>query len=137
MSCKSALVVTLLLGNLIAAGDSMAQLVPPAGSAGAGPSAVNGIPAGPANPSVLSDPAGIGNASRMPPVATHPPPPPPPASYGAASPSPTRAATPYAGVGASQRIIVPRQANARRAPFRPHGRGRAEVSSFTGICRGC
>ena len=44
------------------ASSAFAQLIPPAGSAGAGSSAISGIPAGPANPSVLSDPSGIGNA---------------------------------------------------------------------------
>jgi hypothetical protein len=40
---------------------------------------------------------------------------------------------PYAG--ASQRIIDPRQASPRKPPVRR--RGRPEVSSFKGICRGC
>jgi hypothetical protein len=38
-------------------------------------------------------------------------------------------------VGATQRISIPHQADRRRTPYRP--RGRAQVSKFTGICRGC
>src|SRR3954447_24621436 len=57
--------------SLISAGPlascAFAQ-IPPAGSAGAGNSAISGIPAGPANPSVLYDPSGIGNAGRMAPL---------------------------------------------------------------------
>ena len=71
MSRKSALVLLLLLGG--APGGAHAQLTPPAGSAGAGNSAISGVPFGPANPSVLSDPSGIGNASRIPPLGTNTP----------------------------------------------------------------
>ena len=118
---------------LFAPATVFAQLVPPAGSAGAGNSAISGIPFGPANPSVLSDPSGIGNASRMPPLTPNRPA--PPTSYGAVdTPSPRAVVTPpYAG--ASQRIISPRQAQSRKPPTRK--RSRPEVSSFTGICRGC
>jgi hypothetical protein len=119
---------------LFAPGTAFAQLVPPAGSAGAGNSAISGIPFGPANPRVLSDPSGIGNASSMPPLTPNRPA--PPTSYGAvdtASPR-ARVVTPtYAG--ASQRIIGPRKAQSRKPPARK--RSRPEVSSFTGICRGC
>jgi len=116
--------------------SAFAQFAPPAGSAGAGNSAINGIPYGPANPSVIGDPSGIGNASRAPPVGANAPA--PPANYGAigSQPSPTRVVTPRY-VGASQRIIGPRprHTRSRRAPVRP--RGRIETSTFTGICRGC
>jgi hypothetical protein len=134
MSSHSALVRILLLSSLMLPASAWAQFPPPAGSAGAGNSAINGIPYGPANPSVVGDPSGIGNASRAPPVGTNAPA--PPASYGAvsSSPSPGRVMTP-SYVGASQRIIVPRQARSRRPPVRP--RGRIETSKFTGICRGC
>jgi hypothetical protein len=141
MSCKSAAILALVLGGLIVPGHStaqsvkLAQLVPPAGSAGAGNSAVNGIPYGPANPSVLSDPSGIRNASRMPPLGTNSPA--PPVSYGSVSSPSTRVVTPDVGVGASQRIISARRTDSRRRPFRGRGRGQAEVSKFTGICRGC
>jgi hypothetical protein len=137
MSCKSAaVVVTLLLGGLIVAPKTfaqrvmLAQLTPQAGAAGAGNSAINGIPAGPANPSVLYDPSGIGNASRLPPPGTNTPAPIIPAPA-IAAPRPTTAPV----VGASQQIFVPVQTNARRRPFR--GRGQTQVSKFTGICRGC
>src|SRR5437588_3517484 len=39
---------------------------PPAGSAGAGNSAISGIPAGPANNPTVYNPSGIGNAGRTP-----------------------------------------------------------------------
>jgi hypothetical protein len=47
---------------------------PNAGTAGAGGSAVNGIPPGPGRPgginNSVSDPSGIGNAAKVPPPAT-------------------------------------------------------------------
>jgi hypothetical protein len=90
------------------------------------------VPFGPANPSTLSDPSGIGNASKIPPLRPNPPA--PAVSYGSVdSPAPrARLATPNAG--ASQRIIGPRH-RPRKPPVRP--RGRPEMSRFTGICRGC
>ena len=141
MSCSSAIVLTLLLGSLFASpktlaqGQTLAQLTPPAGSAGAGNSPISGVPFGPANPSVLSDPSGIGNASRLPPLGTNTP-----AVNAAPAPvitSPRPTTTPV--VGASQRIIIPVQTDSRRRPFRGRSRGReqAQVSKFTGICRGC
>lgn len=128
-----ALVVLLALG-MVAPTKTFAQLVPPAGSAGAGSSSISGVPFGPANPSVLSDPSGIGNASRIPPLTPNRPA--PPTSYGAVdTPSPRARAvvSPYAG--ASQRIVSPREASPKKSPTRR--RGRPEVSTFTGICRGC
>jgi hypothetical protein len=134
MSSHSTLVRILLLGSLMLPASAWAQFPPPAGSAGAGSSAINGIPYGPANPSVVGDPSGIGNAARIPPLGTNAPA--PPTSYGALSsqPSPSRVVTP-SYIGASQRIIGPRGMRSKRAPVRP--RGRVETSRFTGICRGC
>ena len=134
MLAPSVLVRFAVLFSLILHGSALAQLVPPAGSAGAGNSSISGIPFGPANPSVVGDPSGIGNALRIPPLGTNSPA--PPTSYGSvnASPSPSRVVAP-GYVGASQRITVPRQAKWKRAPIRP--RGRIETSKFTGICRGC
>jgi hypothetical protein len=126
-----ALVLITLLGSMVASAGAYAQLTPPAGSAGAGNSPISGVPFGPANPSVLSDPSGIGNASRIPPLGRNPPPP-PPVVYQPVSPSPSRAAAPYAG--ASQRIFSANQVDSRRLPIRR--RGRPQVG-FTGICRGC
>ena len=133
MSRNLPLVLILLLGSLVAPASAYAQLTPLAGSAGAGNSAISGVPFGPANPSVLSDPSGIGNASRIPPLGTNSPP--RPLVYGpiGSSPSSVRAVAPYAG--ASQRIISADQVDSRRPPVRR--RGRAQVSKFTGICRGC
>jgi hypothetical protein len=134
MARHSALVRLALLGSLMMPAGAFAQFPPPAGSVGAGNSAISGIPYGPANPSVIGDPSGIGNASRIPPLGTNAPA--PPTSYGALSsqPSPSRVVTPYYA-GASQRIISPRPIYPRRTPVRPRGRG--ETSSFKGICRGC
>jgi hypothetical protein len=133
MSRNSALVLVLALGSLILPAQAFAQLTPPAGSAGAGNSAISGVPFGPANPRVLSDPSGIGNASLVPPLRTNSPA--PPVSYGSLPPSRTRVvAPPYAG--ASQRITSAHNVEPRsKAPVRR--RGRAQVSTFTGICRGC
>jgi hypothetical protein len=132
MSRNSALVLCAALA-LIAPSVAFAQLTPPAGSAGAGNSSISGVPFGPANPRALSDPSGIGNAGNVPPLRPNPPP--PSASYSSVDqPARARLGTPpYAG--ASQRIISPRQARQHKPPLRR--RGRAEVSSFKGICRGC
>ena len=124
--------VLILLGSLVASAGAYAQLVPTAGTAGAGNTPISGVPFGPANPSVLSDPSGTLNASRMPPLRTNTPvqSPPPQPVYRI---SPSRAPPPYAG--ASQRIFIPRPVRSRRPSLRHHGR--PQVSSFKGICRGC
>jgi hypothetical protein len=119
---------------LVAPTNAFAQLTPPAGSAGAGNSAISGVPFGPANPRALSDPSGIGNAANIPPLRPNPPM--PVTSYGSVdTPAPrARLATPPY-TGASQRIISARQSYPRKPPLRR--RARPEVSSFTGVCRGC
>ena len=131
-----ALVLALALAGLMVPAQAFAQLTPPAGSAGAGNSAVNGIPFGPANPRALSDPSGIGNASSIPPLGTNTPV--PPVSYVPVNPlTPSRArvvAPSY--TGPSQQVFSAYSREPRRkAPARR--RGRAQVSTFTGICRGC
>jgi hypothetical protein len=133
MSRNPALVLVVVFG-LIAPAKAFAQLTPPAGSAGAGNSPISGVPFGPANPRALSDPSGIGNAASIPPLRPNTPA--PVTSYGAVdTPAPrARLATPPY-TGASQRIISARQAPPRNPPGRR--RARPEVSSFTGICRGC
>ena len=130
MSCKTALALVLLVAGATVSVSASAQ-VPQAGAAGAGNSAISGVPFGPANPSARSDPSGIGNASRMPPLGTNTPA--PPVNYGPIGSPSTRTVTPY--VGASQRLTVPVQAKSKKTPRRPHAR--PEVSSYTGICRGC
>jgi hypothetical protein len=134
MSRNLAFVLVTLLGSMVAPLSAYAQLTPPAGSAGAGNSPISGIPFGPANPSVISDPSGLGNASRVPPLGRNPPPPPPPpvVSGPVGSPSP-RVAAPYAG--ASERIFSADEVDPRKLPARPHGR--PQLRHFTGICRGC
>ena len=134
MSRISARVIALALYGLTVSAPAVAQQMPLAGAAGAGNTPISGVPFGPANPGVLSDPSGILNASKMPPHGTNAPA--PPTSYGSINsspPSPARAAPPpYAG--ASQRITSAHEFG-RRKPARR--RGRAQVGSFTGICRGC
>jgi hypothetical protein len=134
MSRNSALALVFALGSLVLPAPAFAQLTPPAGSAGAGNSAISGVPFGPANPRVLSDPSGIGNAALVPPLRSNPPP--PSSSYGSVNPLPpsgTRVVTPpYAGP--SQRITSAHSVEPRSKARR---RGRGQVSTFTGICRGC
>jgi hypothetical protein len=109
--------------------------IPQAGSAGAGSSAISGIPTGPANPAVLSDPSGIGNAGRMAPLGTNAPA--PPTSYGALRSSPPSVArsrdVPPTYASESPRFNA--RSTERRKPG--HRRGRTPDSGFTGICRGC
>src|SRR5258708_30739438 len=73
MSRMTALVLA-LLGSLYLPGQAFAQLPPPAGSAGAGNSAISGVPYGPANPRVPSDPSGIAKSSSLPPLPSPTPP---------------------------------------------------------------
>lgn len=131
---RSAPLLVLVAFVLMAPASAFAQLTPPAGSAGAGNSAISGVPFGPANPQALSDPSGIGNAANAPPLRANPPT--SAVSSGSVDQPAPRArvlAPPYAG--ASQRIISARQSYPRKPPVRR--RVRPEVSSFTGICRGC
>ncbi len=128
---RSAPLVLLVAFVLMAPASALAQLTPPAGSAGAGNSAISGVPFGPANPRALSDPSGIGNAAITPPLRPNPPP--PAVSVDQPAPRARVVTPPYAG--ASQRIISARQDYPRKPPVRR--RGRPEASSFTGICRGC
>ncbi len=129
---RYSLILLLLLGSLVLPTSVGAQIVPPAGTAGAGNTPINGIPFGPANPSALSDPSGTLNASRLPPLSANPPvaAPPPQPVYGPLA-SPERASTPYA----SQRVFSANETGSGKPPIRRHGR--PHVSSFTGICRGC
>jgi len=131
MSRMTALVLA-VLGSLYLPGQAFAQLTPPAGSAGAGNSPISGVPYGPANPRVLSDPSGIGNASSLPPLRSNTPVP----VVSSPPTAPTRVVTPPSYPSASQQIISPYAIEPRsKAP--PRRRGRPQVSSFTGICRGC
>jgi hypothetical protein len=131
MSRMMALVLA-VLGSLYLPGQAFAQLTPPAGSAGAGNAPISGVPYGPANPRALSDPSGIGNASSLPPLRSNTPPP----VISSTPTAPTRVVTPRSYPPVSQEIIGRRAVRLNnKAP--PRRRGRPEVSSFTGICRGC
>jgi hypothetical protein len=126
------LVLILLLGSLAAPARAHAQLVPPAGTFGAGNTPINGVPFGPNNPSLLSDPSGSLNASRMPPLRSNTPlaPPPPQPVFGPVA-SPERVTPPYA----SQRVFSANGVVSRNPAVQRHDR--RHVRHFTGICRGC
>jgi hypothetical protein len=62
---KMALALTVIAGMSAASSAQSIIGTPMAGSAGAGNSAINGIPPGPANPGIRSDPSGVRNASRV------------------------------------------------------------------------
>ena len=133
---RSFALVLAALGSLYLQGQAFAQMTPPAGSAGAGNSAVSGVPFGPANPRVLSDPSGIGNASSVPPLRSN-------SGAYTVSPAPTVSSpSPRARVvaplypDASQRITSAHSVEPKGKPP-ARRRGRPEVSTFTGICRGC
>lgn len=113
-------------------GHVFAQLTPPAGSAGAGNAPISGVPYGPANPRALSDPGGLGNASNIPPLRPNTP----TITVPQAPLAPARAAAPTYYPYASQQVISAQSLKPKRNTS-PRRRGHREVSSFTGICRGC
>ena len=117
--------------------SSQAQ-VPLAGSAGAGNSAISGIPPGPANNPTVYDPSGIGNAARMPPLPSQAAIPVTPASPGFGN----SVVVPRSGYR-STRIRTLRQAETQ-VPRTARGKGsRAAVARHKriddkySICRGC
>jgi hypothetical protein len=120
------------VGLCLFTGQAFAQLTPPAGSAGAGMAPINGIPYGPANPRSASDPSGIGNYSSVPPLRSNTP----VITTPQAPLAPARAAAPSSYPYASQRPISAYAVKPKGKTR--HGRpGPRQVSSFTGICRGC
>ena len=125
------LVVAVLVSPYFA-GQVFAQLTPPAGTAGAGLAPINGIPYGPANPRPASDPSGIGNYSSVPPLRSNNP----TITVPQAPLVPARTVAPTYYPGASQQIINA-QAVEPKGKTRHRRPSRREVSSFTGICRGC
>lgn len=129
MSRMTALALA-VLGSLVLPGQAFAQLTPPAGSAGAGNAPINGIPYGPANPRSASDPSGIGNAASVPPLRSNTPAP----VVNSYQTAPIRSVTPPSTPGGSQRIV---STHAVEPKSRTPRRGRPQVSTFTGICRGC
>jgi hypothetical protein len=125
------LVLALLAGPCLA-GQAFAQLTPPAGTAGAGMTPINGIPYGPANPRSPTDLSGIGNAGSVPPLRPNTP----MITVPQAPLAPARAAAPTYYPYASERIISA-QAVEPKGKTRHRRPNRGQVSSFTGICRGC
>jgi len=129
---RIAVLVFALLGCLLLPGQAVAQLTPPAGSAGAGNAPINGIPYGPANPRSASDPSGIGNAGGVPALRSNTPAP----VVNSYQTAPIRSVTPPSTPGGSSRIISEYAVEPKsKTPSRR--RGHPEVSHFTGICRGC
>ena len=63
VATKMALALTVIVGMSAASSAQSIIGTPMAGSAGAGNSAINGIPPGPANLGIRSDPSGVRNAS--------------------------------------------------------------------------
>ena len=125
------LVVAVLISPCLA-GEAFAQLTPPAGTAGAGMTPINGIPYGPANPRQPTDLSGFGNAASVPPLRSNNP----TITVPQAPLAPARAATPAYSPYTSQPTISayavePKGKSRHRRP------GQRQVSSFTGICRGC
>jgi hypothetical protein len=130
MSRMTALVLA-VLGSLVLPGQAFAQLTPPAGSAGAGNAPISGIPYGPANPRIGSDPSGIGNAASTPALRSNTPAP----VVNSYQTAPIRTVTPPSTPGNSR--IVREYAVEPKGKTPPRRRSRPEVSHFTGICRGC
>lgn len=128
MSRVTALVIA-VLGSLYFPAQAFAQMTPPAGSAGAGSAAISGVPYGPANPRSLSDPSGIGNSGSVPALRSNTP---APVVSSVPSASTRPVVTPVYPSGSpivSAHAVEPRGKTRRR--------GRPQVSTFTGICRGC
>jgi hypothetical protein len=129
MSRTTAFVLA-VLGSLYLQGEAFAQALPPAGSAGAGNAPISGVPYGPANPRSASDPSGIGNAASVPPLRSNTPAP----VVNSYQTAPIRSVTPPSSLGGSSRIT---SANAIESKGKTRRRSRPQVSTFTGICRGC
>ena len=117
---------------------SLAQ-APLAGSAGAGNSAISGIPAGPANNPTVYDPSGIGNASRMPALPSQAAIPVVPASPGYGN----TVVVPRSGLSSPQiraqrRTVIraPRSARSSRSHAVVTAQDKRIDSRFS-ICRGC
>lgn len=135
---RGAVVLAVLL-LVFSPASSRAQLTPPAGSAGAGPSAISGIPAGPANNPTVYDPSGIGNAARTPSLPSQAAIPVTPASPGFGN----TVLAPRAGARPA-RVRVLRQAEIREQRSTRSSRVRAaatarekKIDSKFSICRGC
>ena len=130
----------LALGLLVvfSPASSRAQTTPLAGSAGAGNSAISGIPAGPANNSTVYDPSGIGNASKMPALPSQAAIPVTPASPGYGNSVVVRRSLSSPRIRAVRRaaIRVPRSARAARTRAVVTAHDRRLDSRFS-ICRGC
>jgi hypothetical protein len=127
------------LSIVFAPTSSLAQLTPPAGSAGAGNSSISGIPPGPANNLTVYDPSGIGNASRIPPLPSQAAIPVTPASPGYGN----TVLAPRSGLSAPRirvlrrtAIHTPRSVRGKRSRAAVTAQEKRIDSKFS-ICRGC
>jgi hypothetical protein len=128
-----------LLLVVLSPASSLAQLTPPAGSAGAGNSAISGIPAGPANNPTVYDPSGSGNAARTPSPPSQATIPVTPASpgFGNTVLAPRSGARPArVRVLRQAEIRAPRSARSSKARAAVTARDRKIDGKFS-ICRGC
>lgn len=136
MLCRSAV---LTLGLLVVVSPAMSPAQTPlAGSAGAGNSAISGIPSGPANNSSVYDPSGIGNAARMPSLPSQAAIPVTPASpgYGNTVVVPRSLSSPRIRAVRRTAIRVPHSARATRHRAVVTAQDRRLDNRFS-ICRGC
>ena len=131
-------VIFALLLLALSPASSQAQ-VPPAGSAGAGNSAISGIPPGPANNPTVYDPSGIGNAARTPSLPSQAAIPVTPASPGFGN----SVVVPRSGYRSTRirtlrqaEIQVPRAARGKGSRAAATARGKRIDDKYS-ICRGC
>jgi hypothetical protein len=131
--------VLALLLVVLSPASSRAQITPPAGSAGAGNSAISGIPAGPANNPTVYNPSGIGNAGRTPSLPSQATIPVTPASPGYGN----TVAVPRSGLRTPRvrtvrraEIHAPRSARSSRARAATTAQDK-KIDSKLSICRGC
>lgn len=128
------------LGLLLVLSPTLSPAQAPlAGSAGAGNSAISGIPPGPANNPTLYDPSGIGNAPRTPALPSQAAIPAVPASPGYGN----TVLVPRSGLS-SPRIRALRRTDIRAPRSARSSRSRAVVTAQDkridgkfSICRGC
>jgi hypothetical protein len=129
---RTTVFVLAALVSLVLSEQALAQAYPPAGSAGAGNAPISGVPYGPANPRSFSDPSGIGNAGSVPPLRSNTPAP----VVNSYQSAPIRSVTPPSYPSGSP-LITSTHAVEPKSKTPSRRRGRPQVSTFTGICRGC
>jgi hypothetical protein len=130
--------VLALLLVVLSPASSLAQLTPPAGSAGAGNSAISGIPAGPANNPTVYNPSGVGNAGSTPSPPSQAAIPVTPSSPGYSN----TAVVPRSGLRSRVRTVRPTTIRSSRAARSTRSRAVVtaedkKIDRKFSICRGC